>query len=66
MSVRTPGLVSDPAGTALRPELGLYCEAKKAAADFQSAKEQLFVSFKKAELGKWVKKPMEQDEFSLE
>ncbi len=42
-----------------------YNTAKAEAADFQAAKEQLFCAFKKAELGSWVKKPMEQDEFAL-
>ena len=40
-----------------------YDEAKLAAVDFQEAKKQLFEAFKKAELGNWIKKPMEQDEF---
>ena len=40
-----------------------YDSAKMAAVDFQEAKKQLFEAFKKAELGNWIKKPMEQDEF---
>ena len=40
-----------------------YDLAKIAAVDFQEAKKQLFEAFKKAELGNWIKKPMEQDEF---
>ncbi|CAB4067310.1 ADARB [Lepeophtheirus salmonis] len=32
--------------------------------NFQSAKSRLVEAFKKAELGSWVKKPMEQDEFT--
>ena len=40
-----------------------YADTKKAAKQFQEAKIQLFTAFKKAGLGDWVKKPMEQDEF---
>ena len=40
-----------------------YDLAKIAAGDFQEAKKQLFEAFKKAELGNWIKKPMEQDDF---
>ena len=41
-----------------------YSEAKTASKGFQEAKLQLFAAFKKSELGTWVKKPMEQDEFN--
>lgn len=47
-------------------ELNQYSDAKKAACQFQAAKSALFTAFAKAELGSWVKKPMEQDEFHLE
>jgi double stranded RNA-specific editase B len=40
-----------------------YGEAKQGCTDFQQTKLELFKAFKKAELGSWVKKPMEQDEF---
>ena len=46
-------------------DMTLYCQAKKAACNFQSAKDQLFIAFKKAELGTWVKKPIEQDDFEV-
>ena len=42
-----------------------YCEAKTDAINFQLAKKQLFAAFRSAELGSWVKKPMEQDEFEI-
>lgn len=42
-----------------------YFEAKKASEEFQKAKGELYKAFAKAELGTWVKKPMEQDEFEL-
>eukprot|EP00096_Caligus_rogercresseyi_P003450 TRINITY_DN1647_c0_g1_i2.p1 TRINITY_DN1647_c0_g1~~TRINITY_DN1647_c0_g1_i2.p1 ORF type:complete len:192 (-),score=52.85 TRINITY_DN1647_c0_g1_i2:877-1452(-) len=41
-----------------------YADVKRLSLDFQSAKSRLVEAFKKAELGSWVKKPMEQDEFT--
>ncbi len=60
----TSGLVES--GKVLRPDVFQYGTAKNIAVDFQAAKEELFNAFNKADLGKWVKKPMEQDEFHLE
>merc|ERR550517_660385 len=45
------------------PEGPQYVEAKLSCTEFQEAKKLLFQAFKKAELGVWVEKPMEQDEF---
>ncbi|GAA6081359.1 double-stranded RNA-specific editase 1a isoform X1, partial [Tachysurus ichikawai] len=42
-----------------------YHEAKLGAADYHSAKQTLIRAFQKAGLGAWVKKPIEQDQFSL-
>ncbi|XP_063067773.1 double-stranded RNA-specific editase 1-like [Engraulis encrasicolus] len=42
-----------------------YHEAKQAASDYHEAKQALFKAFSKAGLGAWVKKPIEQDQFSL-
>ncbi|KAK3609882.1 hypothetical protein CHS0354_015075 [Potamilus streckersoni] len=39
----------------------LYSEVKAMATDYQTAKLQLFQAFTKSGLGKWVKKPIEQD-----
>ena len=47
-------------------ELTHYAEAKNASTHFQTTKSELFKAFSKAELGTWVKKPMEQDEFYVE
>ena len=47
-------------------ELTHYAEAKNASTNFQTTKSELFKAFSKAELGTWVKKPMEQDEFYVE
>ena len=59
-----PGRPNGSAAQALRlQDTVQYDSAKMAAVDFQEAKKQLFEAFKKAELGNWIKKPMEQDEF---
>ncbi|XP_040887832.1 double-stranded RNA-specific editase 1-like [Toxotes jaculatrix] len=42
-----------------------YHEAKQAAVEYHSAKQTLFRAFRKAGLGAWVKKPIEQDQFAL-
>ncbi|XP_061411830.1 double-stranded RNA-specific editase 1-like [Lethenteron reissneri] len=45
---------------------GTYAEAKQAARDYQAAKQQLFRGLRRAGLGDWVKKPLEQDQFCLQ
>ncbi|XP_062861494.1 double-stranded RNA-specific editase 1 isoform X1 [Trichomycterus rosablanca] len=42
-----------------------YHEAKQAAVEYHDAKQALIKAFQKAGLGAWVKKPIEQDQFSL-
>uniref|UniRef100_A0A3P9PYQ4 Adenosine deaminase RNA specific B1a n=1 Tax=Poecilia reticulata TaxID=8081 RepID=A0A3P9PYQ4_POERE len=42
-----------------------YHEAKQAAVQYHSAKQALFRAFLQAGLGAWVKKPVEQDQFSF-
>lgn len=42
-----------------------YHEAKQAAVEYHTAKQNLFKAFYKAGLGAWVEKPIEQDQFSL-
>lgn len=42
-----------------------YHEAKQAAEEYHAAKQALIKAFHKAGLGAWVKKPIEQDQFSL-
>uniref|UniRef100_A0AAR2LTF8 Adenosine deaminase RNA specific B1b n=1 Tax=Pygocentrus nattereri TaxID=42514 RepID=A0AAR2LTF8_PYGNA len=42
-----------------------YHEAKQAAVEYHTAKQTLIKAFQKAGLGAWVKKPIEQDQFSL-
>ncbi|MGH0125170.1 UNVERIFIED_CONTAM: hypothetical protein FKN15_032123 [Acipenser sinensis] len=41
-----------------------YYEVKQAATEYRSAKQALIKAFHKAGLGAWVKKPIEQDQFS--
>ncbi|XP_023716854.1 double-stranded RNA-specific editase Adar isoform X3 [Cryptotermes secundus] len=43
-----------------------YSDAKEAVQDYKMAKEQLVLAFHKAELGTWLKKPIEQDQFELD
>jgi len=47
------------------PIPNLYSQAKAGSKDFQEAKKILFSAFKKAGLGEWVKRPMEQDDFEI-
>jgi len=42
-----------------------YKNVKKAAQDFEEAKEMLQSSLIAARLGQWVKKPLEQDGFEI-
>lgn len=44
---------------------GDYSEVKRAVRDYQMAKRELFEAFRREDLGNWLKKPMEQDEFPL-
>ena len=43
----------------------LYSEAKAAVIDYQLAKQALITAFQEANLGSWVKKPTEHDEFPI-
>lgn len=42
-----------------------YGETKKSIKDYQTAKRELFDAFRREDLGNWLKKPIEQDEFDL-
>lgn len=44
---------------------GDYSETKRSVRDYQLAKRELFEAFRREDLGNWLKKPMEQDEFHL-
>ncbi|XP_055841472.1 double-stranded RNA-specific editase Adar isoform X1 [Episyrphus balteatus] len=42
-----------------------YGETKSKVKDYQIAKRELFAAFRREDLGNWLKKPIEQDEFAL-
>ncbi|XP_037816742.1 double-stranded RNA-specific editase Adar-like [Lucilia sericata] len=42
-----------------------YAEAKENARYFQIVKKEMFAAFYRADLGSWVKKPIEQNEFTM-
>ncbi|XP_063390917.1 double-stranded RNA-specific editase Adar-like [Cydia fagiglandana] len=68
---RLPLLPQDPNGadpTPLPPDVDqlLYNEAKQLCPAYQVAKERLIEAFDKAKLGRWIKKPIEQDQFVCE
>lgn len=54
-----PALVAANQG----PPPSRYIDAKMAAANYQLAKNQLFKAFVSADLGSWVEKPVEQNQF---
>lgn len=43
----------------------MYASFKRAARAFDEAKEKLQASLFSAKYGKWVKKPLEQDQFEI-
>ncbi|XP_055551697.1 double-stranded RNA-specific editase Adar isoform X2 [Wyeomyia smithii] len=42
-----------------------YFETKMSVPEYQQAKKELFAAFAKEDLGDWLKKPIEQDQFTL-
>ncbi|TMW43674.1 hypothetical protein DOY81_011246, partial [Sarcophaga bullata] len=42
-----------------------YGQTKSKVKDYQIAKRELFAAFRREDLGNWLKKPQEQDEFAL-
>ncbi|XP_055616319.1 uncharacterized protein LOC129762255 isoform X2 [Toxorhynchites rutilus septentrionalis] len=42
-----------------------YFETKMCVPEYQQAKKELFAAFSKEDLGDWLKKPIEQDQFTL-
>ncbi|XP_050359438.1 double-stranded RNA-specific editase Adar [Nymphalis io] len=68
---RLPLLPQDPAGPYLPPlpqdmDHLLYDEAKNLCTTYQVAKQCLTDAFEQAQLGRWIKKPIEQDQFHCE
>ncbi|KAJ9599945.1 hypothetical protein L9F63_009773, partial [Diploptera punctata] len=60
------GRISTITGIAFNSCPQQYSDAKEAVQDYKMAKEQLVLAFHKAELGTWLKKPIEQDQFELD
>ncbi|XP_037299329.1 double-stranded RNA-specific editase Adar isoform X4 [Manduca sexta] len=58
--------VKAPAQLPSNLESLLYKEAKQMCPVYQAAKERLFEAFENAKLGRWIKKPIEQDQFVCE
>lgn len=69
MALYKGGVVTPVEGAAVKMEASgeemEYGEAKQSMKAFQQAKTQMNKAFKKAELGMWVKKPIEQDQFMI-
>ncbi|CAO1393500.1 unnamed protein product [Diamesa hyperborea] len=42
-----------------------YCDVKANVVNYQNAKRELIMAFQREELGNWLKKPIEQDQFPL-
>ncbi|KFB40216.1 AGAP000185-PA-like protein [Anopheles sinensis] len=49
----------------LRQVKPTYFETKMSVNEYQQAKRELFAAFSKEDLGDWLKKPIEQDQFTL-
>ncbi|XP_044737580.1 double-stranded RNA-specific editase Adar [Chrysoperla carnea] len=56
-----------PLNPKVKPPNGptVYVQAKSIAQDYMTAKNQLYAAFERANLGKWLKKPIEQDLFEI-
>lgn len=54
-----------PEPAPVREVLPTYFETKMAVPEYQQAKKELFAAFAKEDLGDWLKKPIEQDQFTL-
>lgn len=54
-----------PETAPVREVLPTYYETKMAVPEYQQAKKELFAAFAKEDLGDWLKKPIEQDQFTL-
>ncbi|XP_061384991.1 double-stranded RNA-specific editase Adar isoform X4 [Danaus plexippus] len=68
---RLPLLPQDETGPELPPlpenlDSLLYNEAKQLCTTYQLAKSELTGAFSRAQLGRWIKKPLEQDQFVCE
>ncbi|XP_017021702.1 double-stranded RNA-specific editase Adar isoform X3 [Drosophila kikkawai] len=58
-------LMKNLPGIPIRKVTTDYGQTKANVKDYQTAKLELFSAFKREDLGSWLKKPIEQDEFGL-
>ncbi|XP_043949674.1 double-stranded RNA-specific editase Adar isoform X5 [Drosophila biarmipes] len=58
-------LMTNLPGISVRKVTTDYGQTKANVKDYQTAKLELFSAFKREDLGSWLKKPIEQDEFGL-
>ncbi|XP_017061545.1 double-stranded RNA-specific editase Adar isoform X3 [Drosophila ficusphila] len=58
-------LMANLPGVLVRKVTTDYGQTKANVKDYQTAKLELFSAFKREDLGSWLKKPIEQDEFGL-
>ncbi|KAH8273457.1 hypothetical protein KR018_002035, partial [Drosophila ironensis] len=58
-------LMKNLPGISVRKVTTDYGQTKANVKDYQTAKLELFSAFKREDLGSWLKKPIEQDEFGL-
>ncbi|XP_016939108.2 double-stranded RNA-specific editase Adar isoform X2 [Drosophila suzukii] len=58
-------LMTNLPGILVRKVTTDYGQTKANVKDYQTAKLELFSAFKREDLGSWLKKPIEQDEFGL-
>ncbi|XP_037937105.1 double-stranded RNA-specific editase Adar-like isoform X2 [Teleopsis dalmanni] len=58
-------LMKNLPGIQNRKITALYGETKNRVKDYQIAKRELFAAFRREDLGNWLNKPIEQDEFAL-
>ncbi|CAH0730670.1 unnamed protein product, partial [Brenthis ino] len=68
---RLPLLPPEPSGPQFPPlpkdlDNIPYNEAKSLCTTYQIAKDRLTTAFESAQLGRWIKKPIEQDQFTCE
>lgn len=57
------GKISSFTGQSMAQHPRAYADAKAAVMEYQAAKQQMCLAFQSAGLGRWLKKPIEQDQF---
>lgn len=57
------GKIPTLTGQSVTPLPKVYADAKVTVMEYQTAKQQMYQAFQNAGLGRWLKKPIEQDHF---